>query len=400
MLRLGNDVLPGHHFYLLNHQRPLNSLTFAQTGREAVELNKPLNLSYMNNLLKILAILSGIVSSDVASKDHEHSDMGMMEDKLHSNLHPPSPLGVMGNMHHEGFMFSIRHGLMKMNHNISNGNNISNSKILEMPTKLSVIPENMDMKMTMVEGMYAPSNNLTLMVMGAYLSKEMRLSTYSPMMERDFIGHFNTSSSDLSDITLSALFKISEKNMSKWHGEVSYQKSVGSADQTGKALTPMGTRIEMIMPYAMQSGDDATRVILGLTNTRQLNEKIIWGNQIKRKIVVNNSDWSFGDQTELNSWLQYSLGKHISFSSRLKFLDQEGISGRDSMIVAPVQTANPDNYGGKELHFGFGINWAMNLSPGGNDLLAFELLRPLIQNKNNLQMKSDHQIILGYTKSI
>jgi hypothetical protein len=228
----------------------------------------------------------------------------------------------------------------------------------------------------------------------------MKLSTYSPMMERDFIGHFNTSTSDLSDITLSALFKISEKNMSKWHGEVSYQKSVGSADQTGKALTPMGTRIEMIMPYAMQSGDDATRVILGLTNTRQLNEKIIWGNQIKRKIVVNNADWSFGDQTELNSWLQYSLGKHISVSSRLKFLDQDGISGRDSMIVAPVQTANPDNYGGKELHFGFGINWAMNLSHGGNDLLAFELLRPLIQNKNNLQMKSDYQIILGYKKSI
>ena len=303
-------------------------------------------------------------------------------------------------MHHEGFMFSIKHGLMKMNHNISNGNNISNSKILEMPTKLSVIPENMDMKMTMVEGMYAPSNNLTLMVMGTYLSKEMILSTYSPMMERDLIGHFNTSTSDISDITLSALFKIREKNMSKWHGEVSYQKSVGSADQTGKALTPMGTRIEMIMPYAMQSGDDATRVILGLTNTRQLNEKIIWGNQIKRKIVVNNSHWSFGDQTELNSWLQYSLGKHISFSSRLKFLDQDGISGRDSMIVAPVQTANPDNYGGKELHFGFGINWAMNLSPGGNDLLGFELLRPLIQNKNNLQMKSDHQIILGYKKNI
>ena len=74
--------------------------------------------------------------------------------------------------------------------------------------------------------------------------------------------------------------------MSKWHSEVSYQKSVGKADQSGKALTPMGTRVEMIMPYAMQSGDDATRVILGLTNTRQLNEKIVWGNQIKRKIVV------------------------------------------------------------------------------------------------------------------
>ena len=359
-----------------------------------------LNLSMMNNLLKILVIVSGIVSSNVASQDHEHSGMDMMEDKHHSHLHPSSPMGVTGIMHHEGFMFSIKHGLMKMTHNISNGNNISNSKILEMPTKLSVIPETMDVKMTMIEGMYAPSNKLTLMIMGTYLSKDMKLSTYSPMMERDFIGHFNTSTSDLSDLTLSALFEISEKKLSKWHGEISYQKSVGSADQTGKALTPMGTRVEMIMPYAMQSGDDATRVILGLTNTRKLNDKISWGNQIKRKIVVNNSHWSFGDQTELNSWLQYSFGKHISFSSRLKFLDQDALSGRDPTIVAPVQTANPDNYGGKELHFGAGINWSMNLSPGGNDSLGFELLRPLIQNKNNLQMKTDHQIVLGYKKSI
>ena len=83
-----------------------------------------LNLSMINNLLKILVILSGIVSSNVASKDHEHSGMAMIEDKHHFHLHPSSPMGVTGNMHHEGFMFSIKHGLMSMNHNISNGNNI------------------------------------------------------------------------------------------------------------------------------------------------------------------------------------------------------------------------------------------------------------------------------------
>jgi hypothetical protein len=57
---------------------------------------------------------------------------------------------------------------MKMNGNIFDGKNISNSEILEMPNplgnmpaNLSVIPQNMDMKMTMVDVMYAPSNNLT-----------------------------------------------------------------------------------------------------------------------------------------------------------------------------------------------------------------------------------------------
>ena len=166
------------------------------------------------------------------------------------------------------------------------------------------------------------------------------------------------------------------------------------------ALTPMGKKMEMIMPYAMQPGDDSTSLIFGLTNLRELGEGIFLGNQLKRKIVVSEADWSFGDATELSSWIQYSLSKTISISSRLKFVDTDSLSGRNPLIMAPVQTSNPNNYGGKELHLGLGMNLNLNLLPGGKDTIGIEILKPLDQDKNNLQMKTDYQIINGYQKRL
>ena len=69
------------------------------------------------------------------------------------------------------------------------------------------------------------------------------------------------------------------------------------------------------------------------------------------------------------------------------------------MIVAPVQTANPKNYGGNELQLGFGANYKIDLFSNESEKIAIELLFPLIQDKNNLQMKTNYQFILGYQRS-
>ena len=360
----------------------------------------------INNFIKFLLVLPFFAFAEEESGMQDHAQMTTMNQDHQSMKHNPPPIGVMGNMHHQGFMLSIRHGIMQMDGSILNGNNITDSKILKMPNELgnspanlSVIPKSMDMKMTMIDGMYAPTNNLTLMVMATYVSKDMLLNTFSPMMERELIGQFSTDTSDLSDISFSGLFRINQNDNSKWHGEISLKKSIGKNDATAIALTPMGTKMNMIMPYAMQSGDESTSLILGLTNTRKLNRGIVWGNQLKRKIVVSESGWSYGDQTEFSSWIQYPFSNSVSISSRLKFTDQDALSGKNLLISAPVQTANPKNYGGKELHLGIGINMALDLLPGGKEHIGLEILKPLNQDKNNLQMKTDYQIIFGYQKS-
>ena len=61
-----------------------------------------------------------------------------------------------------------------------------------MPPNLTVVPEDMDMQITMIDIMYAPTKDLTLMIMGTYVSKDMALSTYAAMMDRNLLGTFNT----------------------------------------------------------------------------------------------------------------------------------------------------------------------------------------------------------------
>ena len=345
------------------------------------------------------SILLFLILSSLSLTAYSDSAMGAIDH---------APIGVMADHYHKKgeSMISVRQGYMDMSGNLLDGKSISNSQILampnplgDMPANLSVVPTEMDMKMTMIGAMYAPSDRVTLMAMVMSMSKNMTLNSYQPMMGRNLIGSFSTSSSDISDISLGALIKLQETDTSRCHGEVTVQQSIGDNKAKDVVLTPMGMNMEMILPYGMQAGDDATRLVLGLTNLRTLSEKVVWGNQLRSRFVVSDNAWSFGDQTELNTWLQYALNKSVSFSSRLKVVYQDKLSGRNSMISAPVQTANPENYGGREVHFALGVNFLTHILPGKSDRFGLELIKPIQQEKNNLQMDTDYQFILGYQKA-
>ena len=331
------------------------------------------------------------------------------DSKTNSSAIDHAPIGVMADhFHNKGeSMISLRYSSMKMDENIFNGNNINTEQILALPNplgmvpaNLSVVPNSMDMSMVMLGGMYAPSDNITLMAMGMFMDKDMSLSSYKPMMGRDFLGKFTTSSSDLSDIAFGALSKLKETDSSRWHAEVTLQKSLEKNKLKDKVLTPMGMNMEMILPYGMQIGDDAIRLVLGLTNVSNLNDNLIVGNQLRGKFVISDKDWSFGDVIELNSWIQYEINSSVSLSSRIKFIDQDSISGSNPMIMAPVQTVNPRNYGGREIQLGLGINLLTSIFPGHGDRIGIEFVVPIEQDKNGLQMETDYQFIVGYQKSL
>lgn len=360
--------------------------------------------------LRSFLILSGLYLSPVMACDNGSHNSDKMTMSNHNTHHMMSygnaPFGLMASMHHEGFMFSIKQGHMDMRGNILDGNHISNAEILALPNKtgsqpknLSVVPTDMKMQMTMVSLMYAPMERINFMAMATYASKDMKLNSYKPMMDRGFLGTFSTSTNDLSNYSLSGLFKLKEDHQSRWHMEICFQNSAGSNDSTDTVLTPMGTSSKMILPYGMQSGDGSKRLVLGITNVKKHKEKIVWGNQIKRKLAFSSGDWNFGDELEYNTWIQYELNKSVSLSTRMKFIYQDEISGKSTLINAPVQTANPENYGGKELHLGLGVSFWPNKAAKKGNRLGLEIVKPVVQNKNNLQMKTNYQIILGYQKS-
>ena len=82
-----------------------------------------------------------------------------------------APIGVMADhMHKKGeSMISLRASYMKMKSNSLDGNSIVDSEILVIdnphsnsPAKLSVVPIKMNMKMLMLGGMYALSDDCLL----------------------------------------------------------------------------------------------------------------------------------------------------------------------------------------------------------------------------------------------
>ena len=318
-----------------------------------------------------------------------------------------APIGVMADhMHKKGeSMISLRASYMKMKSNSLDGNSIADSEILVIdnphsnsPAKLSVVPIKMSMKMLMLGGMYAPSDDVTLMFMTMFMNKSMNLDTYHAMT-RNNIGSFNSSSSDLSDLSFSALMKIDEQDKSRWHAEIGLKFSVGDKNKKGRVLTPMNTNMEMVLPYGMQSGDDSAALVIGFTNIYTLSDEHFFGNQIRFFKNISSKEWHYGDKTYFDSWYQHSVSQNFSISLRLRLNHQKDISGVDPNITAPVQTSITSNYGGFTAEAGLGFNFLTQIFPGSEDRFALEIINPLINEKNGLQMKDKIKIVFGFQKS-
>ena len=231
-----------------------------------------------------------------------------------------------------------------------------------------------------------------------FVDKEMVLDTYGGMMDRDYLGSFETSSKDLSNLSLIALYKLHQDPKNRTHLHFGLMKNIGKNDSTDEVLTPMNMVTNMTLPYGMQSSDRASRLIIGTTNVSTLGQYSV-GAQALFSTAILKGDWSFGDYWDLNTWLQKDYNEDLSLSARIHFKSQKKIEGRDTTIMAPVQTANPLNYGGQTIDLSFGANLALDLFGTKNKKLGVEIILPLQHNLRGLQMKRKWSLVAGYTVS-
>ena len=315
-----------------------------------------------------------------------------------------------------GLMVSVRQMRMWMAGNRNGTDDLSDAQIIKLPhpyqagnvpSKLSVVPQDMVMNMTMLGLMYAQSSSVTLMGTGVFMSKSMDLFTYQGMvpmsggmmMDRHQLGSFTTSSSALASISLSGLIKLYEGDTSQAHAQLGIQRSFGVNDATGEVLTPMNMRQRMILPYDMQIGDGSASVISALTYVAQ-DDGWGYGGQVKFRNVIANNGWNFGDTLSLTGWVQREWVRETALSFRATHHRQDAINGRDTAIITPVQTANPANYGGSVTELGIGVNQLFDIFPGSHaDRIGVELTYPIHQDLNGPQMKSGVSIQLGYQRS-
>ena len=335
---------------------------------------------------------------------HHHGGDGPIRADGHA------PIGVMGDhMHGKGeWMISYRYMYMDMEGNQIGTDDVSPETIATtvpnrffgmpgQPPTLRIVPTQMDMHMHMLGGMYAPTDWLTLMAMGMYIDKEMDHVVFQGGMGTNRLGNFTTETSGLGDTKLSGLIRLYDDETHHFHLNIGLSLPTGSIDETDDILTPMGMRPTVRLPYPMQLGTGTFDALPGVTYTGR-HENIGWGAQWGSELRMGQNDegYALGDKHMLTGWASYSPVPWISGSLRLTGTTQDEIDGRDTRIMGPVQTANPDFHGGDRLDLGVGINLVGQKGLLRGHRLGLEFGVPLYQDLNGPQMETDFTLTIGY----
>ena len=356
-------------------------------------------------------------NDDHTAHQHVHPSTGPASGLLAITLGPDgvradanAPIGVMGDHLHPrgGWMLSYRFMHMEMQGNLDGADGIGATEIATtvpnrffgmpmQPPTLRVVPKRMSMDMHMFSAMYAPADWVTLMAMGSYIEKEMDHVTFRGPKGTAQLGDFTTDSDGFGDLQLGGLFRLFENEIHHLHLNAGLSVPTGSIHQRGEVLTPMNVRTEVRLPYAMQIGSGTVDALPGLTYTG-LYGRLGWGAQYLATIRLgdNRDDYRLGDVHDLTAWGSVLWMPWLSTSLRL--LDRIGgsIDGIDDEIVGPVQTADPENYGGQRLDVLLGVNL---VGPSGwlrGHRISIEAGVPVYQDLNGPQLETDWTLTVGY----
>ena len=300
-----------------------------------------------------------------------------------------APIGLMGDHAHKKgeFMFSYRYMFMNMDGNRDGTNSLSDREVLQ---DFMVTPVDMTMQMHMVGGMYAVSDDVTLMAMVPYVSKEMEHLTRMG-------GRFTTNSEGFGDIKTTALYTIFNQDKQRVHLNLGASFPTGSINE--KDDTPAGEN--QILPYPMQIGSGTFDLLPGITYLGQ-SGKGSWGAQALTTLRLGKNDngYRLGNKYQLTGWIGRNWTDWLSTSLRLTGTTWGDIDGADDRLnPMMIPTADPELRNGTQINLGFGINL---YAPEGNlqgSRLAMEFELPILRDLDGPQLETDWQFTLGLQSS-
>jgi len=338
----------------------------------------------------IYGLLLSIASCSIASAHNA--------DKQSFSSRPDShaPIGVMGDhMHKTGeWMLSYRYMNMEMDGLLQGDNHLSNTNYMS-ETSHMVRPDAMQMKMHMMGVMYAPSDNVTLMLGLPYKDNGMNLQMSNGASS------FTTNSSGWGDAKLGGLIRLPALSADNHSTHVNLTFTIPTASTSKRDDTPMMKNA--LLPYAMQTGFDTWQVEGGLTYSgHQQQGNFSWGAQILHKTSLENNSQGYkaGDQTTVNAWLSYLLTEKLSASIRLHYIDRDDIDGIDDRLnPMMVSTAVPDNYAMNKTSLLLGANYIFTTGTLKGHRLAFEVGRDIDEKYDGIGMDTGTTFVLGWQKA-
>ncbi len=300
-----------------------------------------------------------------------------------------APIGVMGDHAHKKgeFMFSYRYMFMNMDGNRDGTNSLSESEVLQ---DFMVAPVDMTMEMHMFGAMYAVSDDVTLMAMVPYVSKEMEHITRMGT-------RFTTNTEGFGDIKTTALYTIMNKDKQRVHLNLGASFPTGSINERDD--TPAGN--DQILPYPMQIGSGTFDLLPGITYLGQ-SDKGSWGAQALTTLRLgkNSNGYRLGNKYQLSGWIARNWTDWLSTSLRLTGTTWGDIDGADDRLNPMIiPTADPDRRSGTQVNLGFGVNLYAPKGDLKGSRLAMEFELPIYRDLDGPQLETDWQLTLGLQSS-
>ncbi|PCH99618.1 MAG: alpha-amylase [Alphaproteobacteria bacterium] len=354
-------------------------------------------------LLTTVAAATLISATSTMAQDHSTMNMSVGHHSDHESV-SLAPIGVTGDHLHAKGDWMIGYSFMNMEMK-GNRNGLTDDLTPEEvitfnnphagPANLRVVPTEMTMKMHMLGGMYGLTDDLTLMVMATVHDNSMNHTTFN-MPGTARIGTFTTNSTGLGDTQVAGMFSILDDENHTLNGRIGVSLPTGSIDEVDDVLTPMNTTPTLRLPYAMQLGSGTYDFMPGLTYTYGHGD---WsfGSAYGGRIHMgrNNEGYTRGDWHELNSWVGYKASETLGFSANIKGKTEEMIKGQDTDITAPVQTADPENYGGQKIHLGLNAGYKFL----EENTVKASFFVPVYQNLNGPQLEDDYSFAVRFERN-
>lgn len=320
-------------------------------------------------------------------------------------LHPAA--GVMNEHMHDGgeLMLGLRY--TRSNYrgaNQSGSETIADTDILA--AGFTRRANRMTMDMVMLDIMYAPNDQLTLMVMPHWMRHEMTMVGIDPAntgMDMD-MGHghhslpfgqtMTHSTEGFGDTLVSGSFRLARSRGFNAHATLGLWLPTGKFDRKNADGT--------FVHYGMQSGSGTWDIEPALTLSG--NDGVMgWGAQASyrwRTEESNRSGFAFGDKAMVTAWASHLIGARASATARLTWEHEGQIVGHYN--AAHSHAAPPDrqeNFGGDSVLAGVGMNLALPFGPAKAPQLGIELAVPLYQDLNGIQLAEDWRMSISLSQA-
>ena len=310
------------------------------------------------------------------------------------------PISIMGDHVHKKneYMFSYRLMKMEMKNLFQGNNKISKVHAMSSPNGASNssgtymnAPDSMSMEMHMFGAMYAPSDYITLMLMGSYQNKEMTIQRM-PMVGGK---KFDVNSSGFGDMRLTFLSKVQDTK--KWKNHLGFGMSIPTGDINKRDVTPMSS--DARLGYAMQNGTGTYDAFFLINNLNEFGEFKV-GEQFFFKLPVsgkNDYGYRYGKDFGLNLWVSYRFFQYLSGSLKINYQykgEMEGFDNEMNKRMSPAMDSK--NQGFSKVNLGLGLNFVNNSVYFKNNRLALELLIPIYRDYEGIQMADSFSFILGW----